>query len=105
MNNIDLEIEYKANKLLNRVKRGKFTQAEMTIVNLYDDIQQNEKEEVIENIIDAAGDVSESEVQKLLVDINSFINNTRLWRLKVKKARTRIPVSNNTSNLVFLYLT
>jgi hypothetical protein len=44
---------------------------EMIIFNLYVDIQQNEKEEVIEN-----------DLQKLLVEINSFLNNTRLWRLK-----------------------
>ncbi|MBU3112663.1 SEC-C metal-binding domain-containing protein [Clostridium lacusfryxellense] len=58
------------------------TQIEMTIINLYSDIQENEREEVIENIIDALEDISETDLQKLLVEINSFINNTRLWRLK-----------------------
>jgi len=45
-------------------------------------VLENEKEEVIENIIDALGDASENDLQKLLVEINSFINNTRLWKLK-----------------------
>ncbi|MCB2340468.1 SEC-C metal-binding domain-containing protein [Clostridium estertheticum] len=58
------------------------TQIEMIIINLYDDIQENEREEVLDNIIGALGDISENDLQKLLVEINSFINNTRLWRLK-----------------------
>ncbi|MBZ9686830.1 SEC-C domain-containing protein [Clostridium estertheticum] len=58
------------------------TEIEMIIINLYSDIQENEKEEVIENIIVALGEASGNDLQKLLVEINSFINNTRLWRLK-----------------------
>ncbi|HEY8890800.1 MAG TPA: SEC-C metal-binding domain-containing protein [Clostridium sp.] len=58
------------------------TQIEMIIINLYNDIQENEKEDVVENIVGALGDVSENDIQELLVEINSFINNIRLWRLK-----------------------
>jgi len=61
------------------------SQIEMTIINLYSDIQENEKEEIIEDIVNALGDASESDLQKLLVEFNSFINNTRLWKLKGKK--------------------
>jgi hypothetical protein len=35
-----------------------------------------------EDIVDGLKEVSENDLQKLLVEINSFINNTRLWRLK-----------------------
>ncbi|MBU3189610.1 SEC-C domain-containing protein [Clostridium bowmanii] len=58
------------------------SQMEMIIINLYADIQENEKEEVIENILYALGEAGENDLEKLLVEINSFLNNIRLWRLK-----------------------
>ena len=73
------------------------TQIEMIIINLYDDIQENEKKEVIENIISALGDISENDLQKFLVEINSFINNTRLWRLKGYTFNELNSKDNNTS--------
>ncbi|WP_298846010.1 SEC-C metal-binding domain-containing protein [Clostridium sp.] len=73
------------------------TQIEMTIINLYNDIQENEREEVVENIIDALGDISENELQKFLVEINNFINNTRLWRLKGYTLNELNSEHNNTS--------
>jgi len=84
--NVEYSIENKISMRLKKYLKNNWkvedTQIEMTIINLYDDIQENEKEEVLENIIDALEDVSENDLQKLLVEINSFINNTRLWRLK-----------------------
>ncbi|MBW9152928.1 SEC-C metal-binding domain-containing protein [Clostridium estertheticum] len=73
------------------------TQIEMIIVNLYDDIQENEREEVLDNIIGALGDISENDLQKFLVEINSFINNTRLWRLKGYTFNELNSEDNNTS--------
>ncbi|MGV8981061.1 SEC-C metal-binding domain-containing protein [Clostridium sp.] len=55
---------------------------EMVTINLYSDIQENEKEEIIENIIATLREASGNDIEKLLVEINSFLNNTRLWRLK-----------------------
>lgn len=99
--NVEYLIENKTGMRLKKYLKNNWeledTQIEMTIINLYDDIQENEKEEVIENIIDAAGDVSESELQKLLVEINSFINNTRLWRLKGYTLNELNSEHNNTS--------
>lgn len=79
---IENKISMRLKKYLKNNWELEDTQIEMTAINLYEDIQENEREEVIENIIYAAGDVSENDLQKLLVEINSFINNTRLWRLK-----------------------
>jgi uncharacterized protein YchJ len=79
---IDNKISMRLKKYLKNDWKLEDPQIEMTIINLYQDIQENEKEEVIENILDALGDVSESDLQKLLIEINGFINNTRLWRLK-----------------------
>ncbi|MGH4124266.1 MAG: SEC-C metal-binding domain-containing protein [Clostridium sp.] len=73
------------------------SQIEMIIVNLYSDIQENEKEEVIENIIDALREASGNDLQKLLVEINSFINNTRLWKLKGYTLNELNSEYNNTS--------
>jgi len=73
------------------------SQIEMIIINLYADIQENEKEEVIENIIDTLREASENDLQKLLVEINSFINNTRLWKLKGYTLNELNPKYNNTS--------
>jgi len=73
-------------------------QIEMTIINLYGDIQENEKEEVIEDIVDALGDASENDLQKLLVEFNSFINNTRLWKLKGYTFNELNSEDNNTSS-------
>ncbi|GCD11594.1 SEC-C metal-binding domain-containing protein [Clostridium tagluense] len=73
------------------------SQIEMIIVNLYSDIQENEKEEVIENILDTLREASENDLQKLLVEINSFINNTRLWRLKGYTLNELNSGDNNTS--------
>ncbi|WP_298840263.1 SEC-C metal-binding domain-containing protein [Clostridium sp.] len=79
---IDNKITMRLKEHLKNKWKVEDAQIEMTIINLYSDIQENEREEVIENIIDELGDVSENDLQKLLVEINSFINNTRLWRLK-----------------------
>jgi uncharacterized protein YchJ len=99
--NVEYLIENKTGMRLKKYLKNNWkledAQIEMTIINLYDDIQENEKEEVIENIVDAAGDVSESELQKLLVEINSFINNTRLWRLKGYTLNELNSEHNNTS--------
>ncbi|MCB2288569.1 SEC-C domain-containing protein [Clostridium sp. CS001] len=73
------------------------TQIEMIIINLYDDIQESEKEEVIEDILDALGEVSGNELEKLLVEINSFINNTRLWKLKGYTLNEFNSMNNNDS--------
>ena len=84
--NVEYSIENKISMRLKKYLKNNWkiddTQIEMIIINLYDDIQENEKEEVVENIIGALGDVSENDLQKFLVEINSFINNIRLWRLK-----------------------
>lgn len=73
------------------------TEIEMIIINLYSDIQENEKEEVIENIIEALGEASGNDLQKLLVEINSFLNNIRLWRLKGYTLNELNSEDNNTS--------
>ncbi|HEY5589034.1 MAG TPA: hypothetical protein VIK86_08770 [Candidatus Paceibacterota bacterium] len=74
------------------------SQIEMIIINLYDDIQENEKEEVIENIIDGLGETSENDLQKILVEINSFISNIRLWRFKGYTLNELNSEDNNTLN-------
>lgn len=71
-------------------------QIEMMLINLYTDIQENEKEEVLENIVGAL-EASENDIKKLLVEINSFINNTRLWRLKGYTLNELNSKFNNTS--------
>jgi uncharacterized protein YchJ len=73
------------------------SQIEMTIINLYADIQESEKEEVIEDIVDGLKEVSENEFQKLLAEINRFIDNTRLWRLKGYTLAELNSEHNNTS--------
>jgi len=79
---IENKISMRLKKYLKNNWKVEDSQIDMIIMNIYDDIQENEREEVIENIIDALGDASENDFQELLVEINSFINNTRLWRLK-----------------------
>ncbi|MFT5875379.1 MAG: hypothetical protein ACI8WT_004370 [Clostridium sp.] len=76
------------------------TQIEMIIINLYDDIQENEREEVIENIIDSLEDISEKDLQEFLVEINSFINNTRLWTLKGYTLNELNSEHNNTTTKI-----
>ena len=79
---IENKISMRLKKYLKNNWKVEDSQIEMIIMNIYDDIQENEREEVIENIIDALGEASENDLQELLVEINSFINNTRLWRFK-----------------------
>ena len=49
------------------------------------------------NTLNVFGEVGEKELQKLLVEINSFINNTRLWRLKGYTLNELNSDYNNTS--------
>ncbi|MGH4137903.1 SEC-C metal-binding domain-containing protein [Clostridium sp.] len=79
---IENKISMRLKRFLKNNWKIKDPNIEMIIINLYADIQENEKEEVIENILYALGEASENDLEKLLVEINNFINNTRLWRLK-----------------------
>lgn len=94
---IENKISMRFKKYLKNIWEIEDSQIEMIIINLHADIQENEKEEVIENIIDAFGEASENDLQKLLVEINSFINNTRLWRLKGYTLNELNSEHNNTS--------
>ncbi|MBU3161426.1 SEC-C domain-containing protein [Clostridium frigoris] len=94
---IENKITMKLKKYLENNWEIEDAQIEMIILNLYDDIQENEKAEVIENIIGAVGEVIENDLQKFLVEINSFINNTRLWRLKGYTFNELNSEDNNTS--------
>lgn len=55
---------------------------DMLVINLYFNIQENESEELIESIVDSFGNIGDDELTNLLGELNNFINNTRLWRLK-----------------------
>ncbi len=94
---IENKISMRLKKYLKNNWEIEDTQIEMIIINLYDDIQENDKEEVIENIMDTLRDVSGNDLQKLLAEINSFINNTRLWRLKGYTLNELNSEDNNTS--------
>ena len=84
--NVEYLIENKISMRLKEYLKNNWkledTEIEIVIINLYGDIQGNEKEKVIEDIIDELEVASGNDLGKLLVEINSFINNTRLWRLK-----------------------
>ena len=94
---IDNKISMRFKKYLKKNWKIEDSQIEMTIINLYADIQESEKEEVIEDIVDGLEQVSEEEFQNLLVEINSFIDNTRLWRLKGYTLKELNSEHNNTS--------
>ena len=94
---LENDISMRLKKYLKNNWKLEDSQIEMTIINLYADIQENEKEEVIENIIDALEEMSENDLKKFLVEINSFINNTRLWRLKGYTLNELNSEDNNTS--------
>jgi len=95
---IENKISMRLKKYLKNNWKVEDSQIEMIIINLYDDIQENEKEEVIENIIDGLGETSENDLQKILVEINSFISNIRLWRFKGYTLNELNSEDNNTLN-------
>ena len=94
---VENKVSLKFKKFLKNNWKFEDSQIEMTIANLFFDIQESDKEEILEDIVDGLEEVSENELQKLLIEINSFIDNIRLWKLKGYTLKELNSEHNNTS--------